>query len=114
MYPLAVLHPLPVAISAHHVHLSQPTIERLFGDNYGLQPRVPLSQPAQSAACGAVGLLGPEGHLDRVRVLGPARAADQVELSRTGAGILGLSAPLRLAGDLDGAPGITIEGPRGK
>src|SRR5690242_13667857 len=91
MHPLSVLHPIPIAISAHHVHLSQPTIERLFGDNYVLQPRVPLSQPGQFAACETVRLLGPKGHLDRVRVLGPARAADQVELSRTDARILGLT-----------------------
>jgi len=114
MQPFAVLYPIPVAISAHHVHLSQPTIERLFGDSYVLQPRVPLSQPGQFAACETVTLLGPRGRLDHVRVLGPARSADQVELSRTDARTLGLAPPLRLSGDLDGTPGVTIEGPRGK
>jgi len=106
--------PIPVAISAHHVHLRQQTIDLLFGENYVLQARRPLSQPGQFSAMDTVSLIGPRGRLEHVRVLGPPRAADQVEISRTDARVLGIEPPLRLSGDLDATPGITLEGPRGK
>jgi acetate kinase len=106
--------PIPVAVSAHHVHLTRATIDRLFGEHYILAPRAPLSQPGQFAACETVAVVGPLGRLEHVRVLGPPRAADQVEISRTDARVLGLGAPLRLSGDLDATPGVTLEGPRGK
>jgi acetate kinase len=105
---------IPVAISAHHVHLTQATIDLLFGKSYVLQPRSPLSQPGQFAAVDTVTLIGPLGRLEHVRVLGPPRAADQVEVSRTDQRTLGLDAPLRLSGDLDSTPGVVLEGPKGK
>jgi len=104
---------IPVAISARHVHLSQDTIERLFGAGYQLHLRASLSQPGQFAAEETITLVGPRGRLEHVRVLGPPRAADQVEISRTDETLLGLDAPLRLSGDLDGTPGIWLEGPVG-
>ena len=107
-------YPIPVAISAHHVHLTQATIDSLFGENHFLTPRSPLSQPGQFAAYETVALVGPQGRLEHVRVLGPPRTADQVEISRTDARTLGLEVPLRLSGDLDATPGLTLEGPRGK
>jgi propanediol utilization protein len=47
-----------------------------------------------------------------VRVIGPPRKANQVELSRTDALKLGIDAPIRTPGDLEGTPGILIKGPR--
>ena len=41
---------LPIAVSARHAHLSQATIDRLFGAGYTLQPRTPLSQTGQFSA----------------------------------------------------------------
>src|SRR5438105_5709724 len=105
---------IPVAVSAHHVHLSQATIERLFGKDYVLQPRSALSQPGQFAALETVTLIGPGGRLESVRVLGPPRTVDQVEVSRTDQRTLGLDAPLRLSGDLDSTPGVVLEGPKGR
>jgi acetate kinase len=58
--------------------------------------------------------VGPNGRLEHVRVLGPPRAKDQVEISRTDQRALGLEAPLRVSGDLDATPGVTLEGPAGK
>jgi acetate kinase len=105
---------IPVAVSAHHVHLSQATIDRLFGKNHVLQPRSPLSQPSQFAAVETITLIGPRGRLEHVRILGPPRTADQVEISRTDQRTLGLEVPLRLSGDLDSTPGIILEGPKGR
>lgn len=105
---------IPIAISARHVHLQQDTVERLFGPGYQLHARVPLSQPGQFAAEETVTLAGPHGKLEHVRVLGPPRAADQVEISRSDEILLGLDAPVRLSGDLAGTPGIELRGPAGR
>lgn len=105
---------IPVAISARHVHLRQATLDALFGPGCVLQVKAPLSQPGQFAATQTVSLLGPGGRLDHVRVLGPPRAVDQVELSRSDEIALGIDAPLRLSGDLQGTPGIELVGPAGR
>lgn len=105
---------IPVAVSARHAHLSSATIERLFGAGYRLRERAPLSQPGQFSAEETVALIGPRGRLERVRLLGPPRAANQIEISRSDEFVLGVDAPVRLSGDLAGTPGITIEGPHGR
>jgi acetate kinase len=48
-----------------------------------------------------------------VRVLGPERKQSQVEISRTEEFKLGIKAPIRASGDLEGSPGITLEGTHG-
>ncbi len=105
---------IPIAISARHVHLSQPTIDRLFGPGHVLQPRTALSQPGQFAATETVSLVGPRGRIDRVRVMGPPRDTDQVEVSRSDEIALGIDAPLRLSGELQDTPGIGLIGPAGR
>jgi acetate kinase len=112
--PVTTDHRVSVAVSARHVHLSRRSIDRLFGAGYELHTRAPLSQQGQFASTEVVNLVGPRGRIDRVRVLGPPRAADQVEISRTDEFVLGVDAPVRLSGDLADTPGITLEGPRGK
>ena len=104
---------IPVAISARHVHLTQETVERLFGRGYLLRVHSPLFQPGQYAAQETVILVGPRGRLPHVRIVGPSRSEDQVELSRTDEVELGIDAPLRESGDLARSPGIGIEGPLG-
>jgi acetate kinase len=106
--------PILIGISAHHVHLCQADVERLFGPGHQLTPKDPLSQPGQFAAEEQVRLIGPRGSVDRVRVLGPARSKTQVEISRTEGYQLGISAPVRMSGDLDGTPGLIVEGPAGQ
>jgi acetate kinase len=110
--PVAAM--IPMAISVRHVHLTQSTVEQLFGPGYLLQIRSPLSQPGQYAAEETVALVGPRGRLRHVRIVGPTRSEDQVELSRTDEIELGINAPLRESGDLAGTPGIVIEGPAGR
>jgi len=104
---------IPVAVSGRHAHLSQATVERLFGPGYALQAQKPLSQKGQFAARETVSLIGPRGRIDGVRLLGPPRERDQVEISRTDEFTLGVDAPVRLSGDLHDSPGITVEGPLG-
>ncbi|HTE40801.1 MAG TPA: acetate/propionate family kinase, partial [Steroidobacteraceae bacterium] len=105
---------IPVAVSARHVHLSVATIHTLFGPGYELKTKTELSQHGQFAAQETVALIGPRGRLDNVRVMGPPRKEDQVEISRTDEFVLGVDAPVRLSGDLANTPGITLAGPSGK
>jgi len=104
---------MPVAISARHVHLTEAVIETLFCDNYRLHTHSDLVQPGQFAAEESVTLVGPHGRIPQVRIVGPPRSVNQVELSRTDAITLGINAPVRESGDLAGTPGIVLEGPRG-
>jgi acetate kinase len=105
---------IPIAVSARHAHLSQPTIEKLFGPGYRLQPKTALSQSGQFSAQETVRLIGPRGELSNVRLMGPPRAHDQVEISRSDEFVLGLDAPVRISGDLANTPGVTVEGPLGR
>jgi acetate kinase len=104
---------IPIAISARHVHLTTASVEALFGPGRTLTPLKPISQPGQYAAQEQVTLVGPRGRIANVRVLGPPRSADQVEISRTDEFALGIDAPVRESGDIENTPGIRIEGPAG-
>jgi acetate kinase len=104
---------MPVAISAHHVHLNQAAVEALFGAGHALRELQPLSQPGFYAAEETVSVIGERDRLERVRVVGPCRAANQIEVSRTEAIRLGIDAPLRLSGDLAGSAEVTLAGPAG-
>jgi acetate kinase len=104
---------IPIAVSARHAHLSQATIDQLFGVGHRLRPRTWLSQTGQFAAQETVTLVGPKGQLRNVRVMGPPRERDQIEISRTDELQLGLDAPVRVSGDLLDTPGITVQGPAG-
>lgn len=106
--------PVPIEVSAHHVHLSQAHVEALFGPGRQLTPESELSQPGQFACAEKVTLIGPKGRVERVRVLGPTRKETQVEISMTEQFILGIHPPIRQSGDLQGSPGITLEGPAGQ
>lgn len=104
---------VPVEISARHVHLDQASLEALFGRGYQLTHKRGLSQPGQYLAEERVKLVTPRGELANVAILGPLRRRNQVEISLTDARVLGLSPPVRLSGDLDGAADIVIVGPKG-
>lgn len=106
--------PIPIAVSARHAHLSRASIERLFGPGYALRPRRDLAQTGQFAAEETISLIGPRGRIDGVRLIGPARAKDQVEISRSDELLLGIDAPMRLSGDLADSAGVIVEGPRGR
>ena len=102
-----------VEVSAHHIHLAQEHVEALFGKGHRLTPHADLSQPGQFACKEQVTIVGPKGRIERVRVLGPARKATQVEIAMTEQFKLGVHAPIRESGDVKDTPGCTLEGPAG-
>jgi acetate kinase len=105
---------IPIAVSARHVHLTRQSVERLFGNGHQLRVRHALTQPGQFAAEETVAVVGPRGRLDGVRIVGPTRSHDQVELSMSDEWHLGIDAPVRESGDLAGTPGLVLEGPAGR
>lgn len=106
----AVIARLTVELEAsgRHVHLSRAHVEALFGPGYQLNRLRDLSQPGQFVCAERVTLVGPKGELANVVVLGPERAESQVEISLTDAVALGVTPPVRLSGEVQGTPGITL------
>ena len=108
-----MLPKIPIAISARHVHLTRETLDKLFGKDYELTVYKLLSQPGQFAANEMVTLVGPRNRIENVRILGPLRPKDQVEISKTDEFFLGIDAPVRDSGNVAGSPGITLIGNAG-
>ncbi|PPK85293.1 acetate kinase [Neolewinella xylanilytica] len=104
---------IPVAVSARHCHLTRATLDQLFGVGHELTVKKWLSQPGQFAANETVTVIGPKNQLERVRILGPLRSVDQVEISRTDEFFLGIDAPVRESGKVDNTPGCRLVGPSG-
>ena len=108
------LPPIPIGISARHIHLTQESVEALFGPGHQLTPRNPLSQPGQFASEETLTVVGPKRRIEGVRILGPTRPANQIEVSRTDEFFLGVDAPVRNSGDVKNTPGVTLIGPAGQ
>ncbi|MDD3187199.1 MAG: phosphate propanoyltransferase [Bacilli bacterium] len=102
---------IPVGVSNRHVHLKRETLESLFGQGFELTKRNDLTQPGQFAANETVTIKTDKGSFDKVRILGPLRSYDQIEISKTDAYKLGLNPPVRNSGDLVNSERITIVGP---
>ena len=101
-------------ISARHCHLDQAALETLFGPGAELTVLKPLYQAGAFAAEETVTIFGPRQQMiSNLRVLGPLREACQVELAFSDARFLGIDAPVRLSGDIDGSPGCYLVGPAG-
>ena len=103
-----------VETSARHVHVTQETLEILFGAGHTLTPTKYLSQPGQFASEEQVDVVGPKNTLKRVRILGPVRPENQVELALTDARAIGVTAPVRESGDVAGSGACKLVGPCGE
>ena len=105
---------LAVSISARHCHLTDEHVETLFGPGHTLTPMKELYQDGFYAAEETVMVVGPRRRmLPNVRVLGPTRPFSQVELAFTDSISLGIDAPVRHSGKIEGTPGCVLVGPRG-
>ncbi|HUT62296.1 MAG TPA: phosphate propanoyltransferase [Phycisphaerae bacterium] len=105
---------LVVNVSARHLHISKEHLQQLFGPGAELTVYRWLYQPGEFAAEQTVTIIGPRRRvIDRVRILGPTRPVTQVELSLTDAIALGVDAPVRPSGKMEGTPGCVVLGPKG-
>jgi putative phosphotransacetylase len=107
-------NPLLVNISARHCHLTPQAVETLFGKGRTLTPKKWLYQKDQFAAEESVTLIGPRSRvISNLRILGPCRDLNQVELALTDAIALGFDIPVRQSGKIAGTPGCMLMGPAG-
>lgn len=107
-------NPLVVNVSARHCHLTQAAVETLFGKGHQLTVHKWLYQEGQFAAKETLTLIGPRSRvISNLRILGPCRNINQVELAYTDGIALGFDLPLRISGDIKGTLGCMLMGPAG-
>src|SRR6202521_1736565 len=107
-------HPLVVNVSARHCHLTPEAVEALFGKGHQLTVHKWLYQEGQFAAKETLTLIGPRSRvISNLRILGPCRNFNQVELAYTDGIALGFELPLRISGNIKGTLGCMLMGPAG-
>lgn len=111
---LLMSKPVLIETSARHVHVSRRVLDILFGEGYELTAKKDLSQPGQFACEERVQVIGPKNSFPAVSILGPVRPETQVELSAGDARSIGVKAPIRESGDLEGSAGCKLVGPKGE
>jgi putative phosphotransacetylase len=105
---------LLVNASARHCHLTPEAVETLFGPGATLTPMKDLYQPGAFAAKETVTLVGPRSRvISNLRILGPCRDLNQVELAFTDSIALGFDIPVRQSGNTPMTPGCMLMGPHG-
>ncbi len=106
--------PVLIETSARHVHVSRKDLDILFGEGYQLTNKKDLSQPGQFACEERVAVVGPKGSFPAVSILGPERPATQVEISASDARSIGVVAPVRESGVIEGSGACKLVGPKGE
>lgn len=105
---------IPVGVSNRHVHLTRESVDILFGKDYELTKRNDLTQPGQFACEETLIIKTNKSQIEKVRILGPIRNYNQVEISKTDAYSLGLNPPVRNSGDVKNSEVVTLIGPKGE
>lgn len=101
-----------IGVSNRHVHMREEVWHALFGDEEMIK-RNDLGQPGQFATTSTVDIKYNDVVIEHVRVIGPIRPYNQIEISETDAKKLGVNPPRRQSGDLEGSLPITLIGPKG-
>ena len=101
---------IPIEISARHAHLTELTLKKLFGPEVELKTHKKLSQADEFASAHVVTLRCGDRKIENVRVLGPCRDHDQIEVAFTDARALKAKVPLRLSGNSSGSAPVTLVG----
>ena len=105
---------IPLGVSNRHIHLTEATFKKLFGENTDFEELRPLYQPGEFASKHVLTIVGPKQRaIQSVRILGPLRDYDQVEVSLSDAIYLGIDPPVANSGTLDQAAPLTLIGPAG-
>lgn len=101
---------VPLGISNRHIHLTEDIYYQLF--DKPLTKKNNINQPGQFAANETVTIKTIKNVIKNVRIIGPLRKYNQVEISKTDAYFLGLNPPIRRSGDLKDAETIIVETPK--
>lgn len=103
---------ITIGVSNRHVHLTKETYDKLFDEE--ITKKVDLNQLGEFASNQLVTLVANGHEIERVRLLGPLRTYDQVEISHNDALKFKLNPPVRKSGDLTGAEEITLRTEKGE
>ena len=101
-----------IAVSNRHLHLTKEVYDQLFDEPLSIKR--PLNQIGELASFQTVTLKTEKAEIPNVRLIGPLRKYNQVEISKSDAYVLGLNPPVRQSGDLEDSETITIVGPKGE
>jgi len=96
-----------IRVSNRHVHLRKETYDMLFEEP--IEKKYDLNQIGEFASNQTLTIRLGDKIIEKVRVLGPFRKYDQVEISKRDARLLGVNPPVRASGDLEDALEITLE-----
>ena len=96
-----------VAVSNRHVHLTKDVFEKLFNKD-DLTIKRYLNQIGQFASNETVDLEYNDKKIEHVRIVGPFRNYNQIELLKSDLDYLGIKEMVRKSGDIEGTPGITL------
>ena len=96
-----------IGVSARHVHLTKEVYEKLFEEP--LTKEKDLNQIGEFASVQKLTLVNGDKEIAGVRVLGPFRSYNQVEISKKDAMTLKVAPPVRASGDILGASEITLK-----
>lgn len=98
--------PVSIAISNRHLHLTKETYELLFDEE--LTKKKDLNQIGQFASNQTVTIKTEKGILENVRIVGPFREYNQIEIASSDAYQLGINPPVRRSGEVEGAATVTL------
>lgn len=96
-----------IRVSNRHVHLTKEVYDKLFAEEMTIKYN--LNQVGEFASNQVLTLINGDKKIENVRVCGPFRKYNQIELSKRDARLLGINPPVRQSGDLDNTPKITLE-----
>lgn len=97
-----------IGVSNRHVHLTRDTYEYLFNGKT-MEKRNDLNQVGEFASTDTVDIIYNGKMIKHVRVLGPFRSYNQIELLGSDLKFLELKAPIRRSGDLENTPSVIIK-----
>lgn len=100
-------------VSARHIHLSAEDFYTLFQLESMSVRNYLNSEKGAFASRHIVEIVGPEGRMHNIRVLGPFRKESQLELAKSDAIALDIDAPLELSGSGNGVR-VRVIGPKGE
>lgn len=100
-----------VGISNRHIHLTEDAYRLLFEKN--LTKKNDLNQPGEFAADETLTIENNGKKIENVRIVGPFRNYNQVEISARDAKQLGINPPIRKSGDLNDAVDLIITSDKG-
>lgn len=102
-----------IRILGPRAFLTKEHFSRLFGEEARLEFRQALGLQAGFLGAQEVAAATPLGRLAGIPIVGPLCGPSRLECPAGAAAVLGLEPPVRHSGDVEGAPRVTLLGPRG-